>query len=596
MRSSLLLSALSLALCLSAGAARLSAATPPDEVSFRYRIGKVEVDPKLNPNGENLTKLENILSGENASSIQRIDLRASSSPDGPYSVNARYAHERAEALKKYVSERVPSLPESVWNVEEVPEDWDGIAAYLRHSTEDYKDEAMQIVRSGSANRKQLLQDLYTGEAWDDLYKYAFPWLRAVKLRIVYAEPGAPEQGAPTPQVAGGKIVSDGAFPLYYGRSSSVFNPDFSGNSGQIAAIRREIAAGADSLALVAYASPEGTEAVNNSISNRRSVAVRDYLSRQTGIPAGRISFRVVGEDWDGFYKSVVNSYQGSDREEVLRILTDASLSPLAKENALKRLDGGRTWQSLIKDQMPDLRRVEVTCLKAVQKPVEQPVEEVEEEVVEEEVEEEVIEEEVIEEEVHEEVVEPEVVTPKEKLEVNRPLFAVSTNLLYDAATAFNLGLEIPLGRQFSLYADGVYNNMPFPLVDNSLVQLMIGDLGVNYYFNTQGPAFKGWYATAGVGGGKYNLVGKKAGYDGVIMYLAVGGGYSFQLGKGNSPWRLKLAAGFGPMHTPYKYSERNAAGDLVHRGDYTFTWGLPTSLQADLVYVFQRRGTAKSSR
>ncbi|MBO4656677.1 MAG: hypothetical protein J5639_02780 [Bacteroidales bacterium] len=163
------------------------AASSTDEVSFRYRISSVDMDTKLNPNGENLAKLDDLLSKEKISSVQRIELRASSSPEGPYFLNERYAHERAEHLMQLLSQRYPSLPASVWQVEEVAEDWNGVADYLRRSTEAYKNEALQIVRGNSPNRKELLQDLYAGEAWDDLYKYAFPWLRSVKLHIVYGE-------------------------------------------------------------------------------------------------------------------------------------------------------------------------------------------------------------------------------------------------------------------------------------------------------------------------------------------------------------------------------------------------------------------------
>jgi|GEM_PF-2610597 len=757
MRSSLLLAALPLAFCLAAGTARLSAATPPpDEVSFRYRIGKVDVDPRLNPNGENLSKLERILGGPQASSIQRIDLRASSSPDGPFYLNERYARERAESLIKSLSERFPSIPASVWRVEEVPEDWDGVADYLRRSTEAYKNEAAQIVRSNAPNRKELLQDLYAGEAWDDLYKYAFPWLRAVKLRIIYSEAGTPEPVTPP---SAGRIVSLSASPLFFERSSAVFQPGFSGNAGQIAFIQQRIADGADSLALVSYASPEGTIAVNQSLSERRAAAVRDYLSRQTGIPAGNISVRTVGEDWDGFYKAVYNTFQGTNRDEVLRILGNTAMGPDAKENAIKRLDGGRTWQSLIQNQMADLRRVEVQCLKAAPKPektvVEQPVEpvvpvveaveevqeeEVQEEVVEEvaeevteeaveevaeeevvaevieeaaeeEVEEvaeeevvaevieeaaeeeveEVVEEEAVEEVVEEvaeeaaeevaeeeiveeaaeeaqeeveevaeeaaeevaeeeiveeaaeeaqeeveEVVEEEVVeeaveeaqeevaeeVQEEAVEVAeieqeeameeapvvvppaaptystvtryKPLAGVTTNLVYDALTAFNVGLELPFGRHWSVTADAFYNNMPRS--ENRLTKLLMGDVGVNYYLNSEGPAMKGWFALADIGGGVYNLVTKKRGFDGKIYAVTFGAGYAFQLGPEFSPWRLKLGVGFGPVSTPYNYSERNAAGNLVDKGSDSFTWGLPVNLQAKVVYLFQHKVTERVSR
>ena len=619
MRSRLSIAFLSLALSLVAGTTQLSAAPEPDEVSFRYRIGKVEYDPRLNPNSENLTKLESILSGPNASSIQRIEMRASSSPEGPYFLNVQYAHERAEWMKNFITERYPSLPSSVWQVEEVAEDWDGVAEYLRHSTEDYKSEAMEIVRSKSSNRKELLQDLYAGEAWDDLNKYAFPWLRAVKLRIVYSDTPVweqqeqqvqpqdqqeqPQDQQEQPQDQQGQqgqqgqrvvepIFSDGTFPIIFKRSSSVLDQALADNSRQIDLIKQEVERGADSLVLVSYASPEGTQAVNMSISKKRSAAVRDYLSKQTGIPAEMITIRDTGEDWEGFTKAVNNNYEGADRDEVLRILRDDTLSPDAKENALKKLDNGRTWQSLIQNQANDLRRIEVYCLKAAKeeepvKPdipeitdtdVDIPQEDIEVEDITVDIEETDINVETIELPEEEEVVVVEETGPK-------PILAISTNLLYDAGTAFNLGVEVPIGRHLSINADAIYNNMAFS--EGRLLDVKLADLQLYYYFNDKGPALKGWFVSAGGGGGVYNIATKTKGWEGDVFYLMGGTGYSFQLGPESSHWRLRLEAGMGPLWTDFKYYERNDKGELYHKRNDHLDWGLPTNVEVSLIYLFQ---------
>ena len=286
--------------------------------------------------------------------------------------------------------------------------------------------------------------------------------------------------------------------------------------------------------------------------------------------------------------------------------------------------------------MAELRRVEVRALKAPKtfvvetppEPVpEEPVyeeEPEEEQVVAEPVEEQVVEEEPLEEpeeEVVEEVVEeveeepeqpqevvevpeieevePEVILEVEEkvapsVPVRKPYFAVGTNLLYDAATAFNLGIEVPVTRHWTVYLDGIYNNMPFS--GGRKVDLKLGDAGAAYYFNDNGPYMKGWLISAGVGGGLYNLVGEKKGWEGYVGYLTLGGGYSFQLGTANSPWRLKLAGGIGPIHTAFKLSERNAMGDMVYKMDNTFTWQLPSNLQATIIYLFQGKEPARNSR
>lgn len=60
----------------------------------------------------------------------------------------------------------------------------GVAAYLRRSDKPWKDEALKIVEAGGKNRKVLLQDLWVGEAWEDLMKNTFPALRKTEIRVV----------------------------------------------------------------------------------------------------------------------------------------------------------------------------------------------------------------------------------------------------------------------------------------------------------------------------------------------------------------------------------------------------------------------------
>ena len=71
---------LSVALLLFAGVLRMSAAS--ENVNIRFRFGKSESD---------LSKLEAFFSGIDASKIIGIEVKASSSPDGPYWVNKQLA-------------------------------------------------------------------------------------------------------------------------------------------------------------------------------------------------------------------------------------------------------------------------------------------------------------------------------------------------------------------------------------------------------------------------------------------------------------------------------------------------------------------------
>ncbi len=340
-----------------------------DDVSFRYRSSKTEIESAVRPNADNLAKLDEILSGPRAASVTRIELRAASSPNGPTYLNKKLAHERAQGVIDFVSSKYPSVPASVWQVEEVAEDWNGVEAYFLRSKKAYKDEALQIVRGGAANREELLQDLYTGEAWDDLVKYCFPYLRTVKLHIVYDGEAPATQGSATqtppdytrPDFGGqtGQVLQLVSNALYFERGGRVVKDSYMQNTSQWEKIRGGLAdLGSDSVLVEAYASPEGTISGNNALTQRRVDAVKDMLSQKLGVPASQITLRAMGEDWRGLRDNVAATYQGKDRDEVLRIL-DSSLSEEVKKSALRRLDGGRTWQHLLDNEMKTLRRVTV---------------------------------------------------------------------------------------------------------------------------------------------------------------------------------------------------------------------------------------------
>ena len=51
---------------------------------------------------------------------------------------------------------------------------------------------------------------------------------------------------------------------------------------------------------------------------------------------------------------------GANRDEVLKVLSDESLSGPQKKAAVRALDGGATWQQLIATQMTKLRKVVVS--------------------------------------------------------------------------------------------------------------------------------------------------------------------------------------------------------------------------------------------
>lgn len=323
------ISVLALLSCIGASAA------PSVSARFGFSVGKAEVSQEFGRNGRAVSALDNVFSS--GTSVSRIEIVSSSSPDGPYSVNKRLAGERAFSTVMFLKERY-SLSDSLFVVKTVDEDWEGVAAYLRRSDRPWKDEALKIVEAGGKNRKVLLQDLWVGEAWDDLMKNAFPALRKTEIRVVL---DSGSDGQEKDQIL---------FRRGYRQLELT-----EGNCSTLDAVKNKIAQGYSGIITIdGYASPDGNAAANERLSLARAQSIKDYIVNNLGYPSNRITVSSREVDWEKLAATVENSYYGEDKARVLEILRNQDLSSARKKHSLIVLDGGNTWQSLKYDQMLSL--------------------------------------------------------------------------------------------------------------------------------------------------------------------------------------------------------------------------------------------------
>ncbi len=328
-------------LALLAGCIGAYAAPKEHSVSAKigYPVGKTEVNQDYRGNGKAVSTLDNVLNS--GAAVSRIEVTSSSSPEGPYSVNKRLAGERAFYAVRFLQERY-GVSDSLFVVKTVDEDWNGVAAYLRRSDKPWKDEALKIIEVAGKNRKAQLQELWVGEAWDDLMKNAFPALRKTEVRVVLA---AEEQE----------------------RDQILFRRGYrqldmtEGNSSTLAAVKKKIAGGyTGEIKVVGYSSPDGSAAANEKLSLARAQNVKDYIVNNLGYPPDKISVSSGGVDWEKFAATVEYSYFGDDKSSVLEILRNRNTTSAQKKRALLALNGGSTWQALKGDQMLSLCSVVVT--------------------------------------------------------------------------------------------------------------------------------------------------------------------------------------------------------------------------------------------
>lgn len=144
---------------------------------------------------------------------------------------------------------------------------------------------------------------------------------------------------------------------------SVIRPTFRNNASELEKINSTLqkvrnfnASQIKSIYLTGFASPEGPYNNNARLARERTEALKNHISRNYGIASEIITTNYVPEDWGGLRRMVVDS-NIEGKAEVLAII-DSSAEPDAKEAELRRLNGGRTFQTILRDMMPALRRTE----------------------------------------------------------------------------------------------------------------------------------------------------------------------------------------------------------------------------------------------
>ena len=178
--------------------------------------------------------------------------------------------------------------------------------------------------------------------------------------------------------------------------------------------------------------------------------------------------------------------------------------------------------------------------------------------------------------------------PREKkpLDTRKALFGVSTNLLLDGVTALNLGVELPLGKHWDARVDA-----HFPWWKNDAksfcFQVMHFTGGARYYFKgwdqRDAGILRGWFASAHVGGGYYDVAPWDDGYQGWEITAGIGGGYSFALGNW---WRLDASLAVGPFYTDYiTYEDAGNRSMLIETGSDRLFRILPTEARISLTYI-----------
>lgn len=174
--------------------------------------------------------------------------------------------------------------------------------------------------------------------------------------------------------------------------------------------------------------------------------------------------------------------------------------------------------------------------------------------------------------------------------------AIKSNLLYDATSTINLGLDFRLSRRFSLDISGNYN--PFLFSDNKQWRHWLVQPEVRFW--PRG-VYRGHFLALHALGGEYNVGNVSFPYDlyrgarthryeGFAFGSGIGYGYHFDIGMG---FGFELEVGAGYVYSPFRRYDCGVCG--VQNGSGTKHYLGPTKLAVSLVYRFPRRKARRVS-
>lgn len=174
---------------------------------------------------------------------------------------------------------------------------------------------------------------------------------------------------------------------------------------------------------------------------------------------------------------------------------------------------------------------------------------------------------------------------------NSQTVAIKTNLLYDALTTANLGIEFGLAPHWSLDISGNYNNWK---VDNQLMKHWMVQPEARYWFCSK---LAGHFVALHAIGGRYNFGHLKntfnflgTNFDKLRDHRAQGWGIGAGLAYGytwilGEHWNFEAEIGLGWIWTKYDVYECMGCGRKTETDRHHNYYG-PTKLALNIAYVF----------
>ena len=376
--------------------------------------------------------------------------------------------------------------------------------------------------------------------------------------------------------------------LYFKIDGAILDSTYMGNSKSLKKLdelikNKLIISNLDSIIIVASSSPDGNEVYNLNLSKKRAESVKTYIIEKYPMIKNKlIRALYTGENWIDF-KRMIETDKNIPYQEKLISIINSNRKNEAKEWLIKTLANGEAWRYIKKNFLPQLRTGAVCVIYYKQEPIKEEKKEVQQQ----------------EEKILIPPKEPEHAIPPSPIIITKPLFAIKTNLLYDVLSAANLEIEVPIGEQWSIAAEGIFPWWKASRADWTM-QLLAGHAAVKYWFGDRNKKdiLTGWNIGLYGGIGKYDLqFFDKDGEQGDFFDAGVQGAYAHKIGK---YFRMEYSLGVGYLQRDSKKYDK--VNDTMH-GDikvFKYPWEVkrqqwfgPTSAKISLVWLLNKKTVKK---
>lgn len=364
-----------------------------------------------------------------------------------------------------------------------------------------------------------------------------------------------------------------SFPV----GSSAVDPNFMDNANSLKELNRLMAnkeSGLNTVFIAASSSPDGLQASNRALAERRANALKSYILEQfPHVADSMISVNADYMYWDGLIELVRRDPNVPASRELLEMLSDLNLSDDAKSFRMKTLNGGKTFAYLRDNLILDrLRWVSATI--KFQPSLSQPISDSDLELDPEPAP-------ILD---PEPVFEPEIFVAGYRYDAVYPV-ALKTNLLLDVLGGPNIGVEVPIGNRFSVAGSFAYAHTR--INNRFALQTIQGSAEGRYWFRQRDNVLTGWnVGVYGTYSGHFDIQWNSGRQGDDFWSFGLSGGYAIPI---SDRFNIGFSVMGGFLHSSeVRYYNKPQEGHLIWKETkYNVSRFRITQIRVDFVWLLK---------